>query len=156
MRVPRYTIRLLMVGTLLIAVVICGGIYFWPSRDVQGNASAVELDTKIQDALRDGKIVLVLVTAKWSIQSTLVKDRIVGDSRVGRLVNDGSVIILESDITAPGTRLPKSVEAGAGDNWLPVVFVLSSSRDDPLVVKGKTISVDRVLTAITTVLKEEE
>ncbi len=146
--------------SLLALVAACAvGTSLWlaygPWTTFETAPSAAAADRTIRAALDSRQVVIVSVSAAWSVESKNAEQQILASPTIRNAVETGRVVLVRSDVTAPQSNLPVALRTNIKDQRLPAVFVISpASPDEPVVLEGKSVATAEVVRAVAGALKD--
>ncbi|MCL2701659.1 MAG: thioredoxin family protein [Phycisphaerae bacterium] len=90
--------------------------------------------TAIEQALRDGRIVLIDFTADWCVNCKVVEKRVYNDPEVAARLRDLNVLAIRGDITTKD--LPAHAALQTYGDAIPVTILRANHADQPIRLRG--------------------
>jgi len=122
------------VRTVAVFVAVSAGVFMLaPPRPLATHFEPYD-QARIDQALRDGRLVLIDFTADWCVNCKAVEKRVYDNPEVAARLRSMNVLAIRGDITT--ADLPANAPLRDYNEAIPVTILLSSSVDEPIRLRG--------------------
>ncbi len=101
----------------------------------------------LADALEDGKIVFVKMTANWCANCHVNERLLLADDELVALLKSPGVVPMKVDFSGDNPQ-GEALKDSLGGGGIPIIAVYHPSRDEPIVIRGLLASAGPVIDAL--------
>lgn len=101
----------------------------------------------LADALEDGKIVFVKMTANWCANCHVNERLLLADDELVALLKSPGVVPMKVDFSGDNPQ-GEALKDSLGGGGIPIIAVYHPSRDEPIVIRGLLLSTTPVIAAL--------